>query len=106
MECDCGGQRNRNLTLVFTGLPFPHASRPKISRTKMVDGSVNCEAAFLNFSAEFKQTGKVFSLSLLSFVESKISQKTLYCFLLIICLDLVKHLKVSQISFARQRESL
>ena len=70
----------------------------------MAASSVNCEAAFLNFYAEFERNRKVFEA--FEFFESNIFQKPLWRFPLIICLDLGKHPRVSQISFARQGESL
>ena len=43
----------------------------------MADGSVNREAAFLNFNAEFEKNRLVFSLFLFSFAESNGFEKAL-----------------------------
>ena len=99
MECDRRGRRKRNLTLV----PFPRASKrfPK-------DGCQFCQlrGCFPQFLCRIwaKQVG-IFSFYF-EFFESTIFQKPLKRFPLIICLDLGKHPRVSQISFARQGESL
>ena len=67
----------------FDSRAFP-VCFPNIPRTKMANGSVNCEAAFLDFYAEFERNGCVFSRFILSFVESNIFKKALSRFLLII----------------------
>lgn len=48
MDCDRRDRQKRNLTLV------PFRVLPKDSQ-KMAAGSVNCEAAFLNFYAKFER---------------------------------------------------